>query len=63
MEENKLIAALALIGGIAIGANWKKIKGFTKPYFASVNGAIAGGYNRLFGRSGRAGRKVAKATA
>ena len=44
MEENKVIPLLALVAGIAIGANWSKIVKFVKPGWGKMKDGVTAGY-------------------
>lgn len=43
-DENKIIAALAFIGGVAVGANWNRIKKYGGIAVNKTKGAVSKTY-------------------
>lgn len=46
---NKTVVLLAFLTGVAIGANWGKIRKHLKPYLGAMEGASAKGLHGLMG--------------
>ncbi len=45
--DKKTVAAVAFIGGFAVGMNWPKIKKFVKPYLEAIGKSTTTGYSGI----------------